>query len=384
MSENRSSSVRPLLKGLMLVALFVLLAFANPGGSKSYGQGAEIPQIDRAPSQELRVTSVQSGTLQLDRAIQLPLVISGRMSSDEEVTRAMWTWLSGSLSQKLDRAVQGGFNTVIYYIGAGTVYYNSALLPHPSYITPHYDPLANVVEQAHARGLKVHVWWAVGAAPGDYQFRSRYPQWDVAAVYGIPDYFHWLNFSLPEVRRFVGDVALEMAENYDVDVVHLDYIRYFAPPPYNPVDPADFFSPSDIPNTVQSVYQRLKASRPSVKLTAAVIVGQGGSVSHLQNWDDWLAGGYIDQVMPMAYFAPSENDRLQQYLAEWQALPGFERIVPGLSVATSLSLGSTSPKTPGQLITQLEICRAGGADGFSIFNEQDITYEILYALDSYP
>lgn len=259
-----------------------------------------------------------------------------------------------------------------------------SMVLHPSYITPSYDPLVDIVEQAHARGLRVHVWWAVGAAEGNDHFRSRYPQWDVAAVDGIPEYFHWLNFSLPEVRQFVGDVVLEMAENYDVDGVHLDYIRYFAPPPYNPVDPADFFSPSDVPNTVRSVYQRLKASRPGVELTAAVLCSQGASYAHLQNWDDWLVGGYIDQVMPMAYFAPSENNRLRQYLAEWQALPGFDRVVPGLSVATSLISGSTPPKTPGQLIAQLEICRAGGADGFSIFNEQEITYEILYALDSYP
>lgn len=302
--------------------------------------------------------------------------------------RAVWAWIDDTANtpeqadKMLDRVVRGGFNTVLYFVGCGTVNYNSSLLPKSPHISPEYDSLAYVVEQGHVRGLKVQAWWCVGPMMSSSSLRDKHPEWDIAAVEGIPDDFHWANFSLPEVRQFVGDVVLEIVENYEVDGIHLDYIRYPAPPPYNEVDPRKFFGPNDVPATVQSIYQRVKAIKPDVQVTAAVMAGQGGSANHLQNWADWLEGEYIDYVMPMAYFSSDENDRLEHYLREWKALPHFKRIVPGLSVEAGFE--SKTRKTPEQLISQIEICQEGGARGITIFSEYSITEDLLDALASGP
>lgn len=273
----------------------------------------------------------------------------------------VWDWdnTPETLDAMLDVAEAGRFRTVLYYVGCGTALYDSALLP--SYGLEH-DSLAYVIEQAHARGLRVEPWWCPGEAPSESAFRDRYPTWDVATVPGIPDYAHWLNFSLPEVRQFVSDVVLELA-GYEVDGVHLDYIRYPSPPPWGAFDPAEFFDPTDVPKTVALCYQRLKASDPSLPLTAAVMSGLGSSEGHLQNWADWLAGEYIDRVLTMAYFAPADNATLERDLGYWQGLPGFGRIVPGLATDYDGTV-----KTAAELMEQVAICQNGGVEDIAIFS----------------
>jgi uncharacterized lipoprotein YddW (UPF0748 family) len=336
--------VRPYL-GLIPV---ILLIFVNLGCSCSNSK----------PPQELRAIWVQA-----------------RVTNTPEEADAM-----------LDRVVRGRFNTILYCVGSGTVYYDSALLTPSQYVTSEYDPLAYVVKQGHARGLKVQAWWCPGVAPHASAFRNRNPGWDIADVEGIPADYHWLNFSLPEVRQFVGDVVLEIAENYDVDGVHLDYIRYPPPPPYNEVDCRDFFSPDDVPITVQGAYQRLKAVRPDVELTAAVGGSLGGSVGIMQNWADWLAGDYIDRVMPMAYLdpdmtyiRPDSNKTLEHNLREWRELTRLERIAPGLMVQLR---DNSAAKTPEEFMAQIELCRTYGFSDVAVFDESTITVEILDALTS--
>ncbi|MCL5256609.1 MAG: family 10 glycosylhydrolase [Chloroflexi bacterium] len=286
------------------------------------------------------------------------------------------------LDATLDQIAQAGFDTVLYLVGSGVVRYESDLLPRASSVANGFDSLAYVVQAAHARGLKVQAWWCPGIAVQGTEFRHQHPSWDIATVRGIPDNFHWLNFSKPEVRQFVGDVVLEIAQKYEVDGIHLDYIRYPPPPPYSPIDPRKFFGANDVPQTVKDAYSRLKAVKPNVELTAAVLDGQAASANHLQNWAEWLAGGYIDAVMPMAYYGPSEEAELSRRIAEWKALPHAERVVPGLSVAYSLKLGKTNPKSWEQSDAQIGLLRANGFNGYAIFDSQTLTGEILNGLSA--
>jgi len=296
--------------------------------------------------------------------------------------RAIWVQCEAAETPEqadamLDRVTQGKFNTVLYCVGSGTVSYNSELLHEEPYVTPEYDPLAYVVEQGHARGLKVQAWWCPGLIMEYSSLRDEHPEWDIAALEEIPDDLHWLNFSLPAVRQFVSDVVAEIVKNYDVDGVHLDYIRYPSAP--SRVDLHQFLTPDDVSATVRGVYQRVKAIRPSVQVTAAVMPKKSDSAYYMQNWADWLAGEYMDYVMPMAYLSPDKNKSLERYLKEWQALPRFGQIVPGLSVYYETDTGDVI-KTAEQLIAQIEICQASGAIGVTIFDEGIATDELLDAL----
>jgi uncharacterized lipoprotein YddW (UPF0748 family) len=285
--------------------------------------------------------------------------------------------------QDADRMIshvkRGGFNTILYGIDGDGVYYRSKLLPQSRYVTSQYDPLAYVVKQAHANGLKVQAWWSCGPAPDSAAFRARYPTFDIALLAAVPDDVHWLNFALPEVKQFVGDVVLEIAQNYNVDGVHLDYIRYPDAPDLN----GGTFGAGDVPGAVQSVYQRLKAVKPGTELTAAVASDQRDSRDRRQNWADWLAGGYIDRVFPMAYFDPGRTYlsggswTLEFDAGQWQGLAHPERIAPGLR---ALYNDGATAKTPEQFMAQVELCKKYGFGDMSVFDERTITDEILDAL----
>lgn len=299
-------------------------------------------------------------------------------------TRAVWVQYDSAATpekanQVLDRVVQAGFDTVLYLIGGGSVGYPSAVLPSTlDGVAPGYDPLAYLVQQGHARGLAVQAWYCPGYSIGSSDFKGRHPDWDIATVSGGRGNIHWLNFSLPSVQRLVGDVVIEIAEKYAVDGIHLDYIRY--PTTSRALGLSGYLGDSDVPVTVQSAYLRLKASKPNVLLTAAVMDSQYRSRRYMQYWDKWLAGGYIDWVMPMAYFGPDELGGLQRDMKEWKQLPHSERIVPGLSVRQSNDKGKLAPKTPGQLRDQLAIVQQGGFAAFSIFDYEELTPELVNAL----
>src|SRR6476620_4433610 len=86
-----------------------------------------------------------------------------------EQTRALWvtrTTLTSpeSIRQMVAAANAGGFNTLLVQVrGRGDAYYMGTLEPRATELAgkPDFDPLATVLQQAHAAGLKVHAWVAV-------------------------------------------------------------------------------------------------------------------------------------------------------------------------------------------------------------------------------
>ena len=324
---------------------------------------------------------VEPGCLSLDGASS-PVV----RDTPSPGVRAIWVQAEAAKTpQEADAMIshvkRGGFDTILYSINAGSVYYRSKLLPQSSSVTAQYDPLAYVVKQAHANGLKVQAWWSCGPAPSSAAFRARYPTFDVALLAAVPDDVHWLNYALPEVKQLVGDVVLELAQSYDLDGVHLDYIRY-------PSDPTgDTFGANDVPSTVQSAYQRLKAVKPGTELTAAVLSNQLDSRDYRQNWANWLAGGYVDRVFTMAYFDPGQTYKsgntwtLEMDAGQWQGLAHRERIAPGLMA--NYKDGSTA-KTPEQFMAQVELCKKYGFGDLAVFDERTVTDNILNALAAMP
>lgn len=281
----------------------------------------------------------------------------------------------------LDRVVRGNFDTIFYCVGSGAAPYRSELVTQLPFVTADYDPLAYVVEQAHARGVQVHAWWSPGLITTYGSLRSEHPEWDIGSLADIPDDLHWANFSLPEVRQFVADVVMEIVENYAVEGVHLDYIRY---PDLCSADGTfcrDFFDQEDVSLTVRDTYLRLKAQRPDVQLSASVKADRENAAAYLQYWPDWLAGGYIDHVMPMAYLSPSRNEQLIQYLTTWESMEGASRIVPGLSVFVDSASGEL--KTPEQLEKQLDLCEKHGFGSVALFDEHRISERLLDALSRF-
>lgn len=141
----------------------------------------------------------------------------------------------------LDNIAAMELNTVFLQVRpSADALYDSSIFPASRYVSGtvgqapdgDFDVLAYWVEAAHQRGLQLHAWInpyritkdgqsEYDALPDDSPAK-QHPEWTV--VYEDNYYF---NPGLPSVQQLVVDGAAEIAQNYDVDGIHLD--DYFYP-----------------------------------------------------------------------------------------------------------------------------------------------------------
>ncbi|OQX88644.1 hypothetical protein B6D60_01610 [candidate division KSB1 bacterium 4484_87] len=169
-----------------------------------------------------------------------------RAGTPNEEFRATWviTWeyISSSSSQSqlkarirkiMDDHKKANMNAVLFQIRqGGTAYYNSSYEPWGYYAghrNPGFDPLAYAIQEAHKRGLELHAWFNVFAASSTYQGApaEEHPEWICRDQDGNPMTAHIaLSPGLEEVRNYTVQVAMEVVRNYDIDGLHLDYVRW--------------------------------------------------------------------------------------------------------------------------------------------------------------
>ena len=137
------------------------------------------------------------------------------------------------LTDILDKLQKAGVNLVLMQsrVRASTIY-KSDIEPWDQNITgqpgkyPGYDPLQFAIEQCHARGMQIHSWvvtlpigpWNSYAAQ---QLRKKHP--NILKKIGSDGYIDPEN---PETAPYIASICAEIVRKYDVDGIHLDYIRY--------------------------------------------------------------------------------------------------------------------------------------------------------------
>jgi uncharacterized lipoprotein YddW (UPF0748 family) len=183
-------------------------------------------------------------------------------------TRAMWVLRTSltspaSITALVRTAKDQGFNTLLVQVrGRGDAYYASSLEPRAADLArqaPTFDPLASVLAEAHAAGIRVHAWMAVNLVSSAVDLPAsaqhvvvRHPEWlmvprpiaqALARVDPInPGYTgriaRWTRGELdtveglyaspmqPEAAAYFARVVADLARRYDVDGVHLDYARF--------------------------------------------------------------------------------------------------------------------------------------------------------------
>lgn len=316
----------------------------------------------------------------------------------------MWVtaWNDGFLTpaqadETIRLAVEANLNALIIQVRkVGDAYYDSAYEPRGNNIAggPEYDPLAYVIEKAHAAGLQVHAWMNVfrvwrgeEQSPDDSHVTRRNPEWLTRTRAGKtsgPD-GQFLDPGVPEVKDYVVSLAADLLSKYDLDGLHLDYIRYpgrdFG---YNPTSLARFnayygrtgrprnddpdwceWRRDQVTQTVRRIYYAVQTAKPSVRLTAAVIPwGDCASVFEktspyrlvYQNWAAWLREGIVDACIPMNYKDQRNPEQARQY-RNW--LHGMARWRSNRQVYTGVMLGDDVDAA----IEQIKLSRQAGLDG---------------------
>ena len=278
-------------------------------------------------------------------------------------SRYFWVVRDGLTSPEaidtlIENAAEAGANgLIVQVVGRAEAYYDSSILPLAAF-QQDFDPLDYIISQARPRGMEVHAWvnaflvWSAPQPPSDsvHIWHSR-PDWFIADRYGRSsrDYSRTeceekglvgatLSPAVPGVREFIADIAVEIATEYNVDGIHLDYIRY--PNPFfgfelssveafyfkTGRDPLDLFRRNSsteelselwsqwkinqVTMTVETVRSALRRESPETLLSCAVMADPFEAASHYScDWRYWLSSGLIDFVCTMAYTTNTSKAR---------------------------------------------------------------------------
>ena len=134
-----------------------------------------------------------------------------------------------------------GFITILFKVrGQADAYYRSEIEPWAERLggrDPGFDPLEVACRESKRHGIKLHAWintmpaWRGMGPPQDRtHIAHRRPDWIVTGRDGrrqpFNDHYVALNPCLPEVRDYVASVVRDIVSRYEVDGLHLDYVRF--------------------------------------------------------------------------------------------------------------------------------------------------------------
>ncbi|ANM30686.1 hypothetical protein ABI59_15555 [Acidobacteria bacterium Mor1] len=325
--------------------------------------------------------------------------------------RAVWEHAGsgpypGDWARAIDQLADNGYNAVYpNSLRAGLAHYDSDLLPHSSLFNTHGDQITAVVDAARARGIEVHVWklnWNLGRAPQDFIDQMRAEGRTQVSATG--KHIDWLCPSHPDNLALEHDSMMEVVQNYDVDGIHFDYIRYpgpdycyddgcharFQAETGNTVTdwPADVRSGgplesafldwrrAQITELVEAVHTSAKAHNPDIEISAAVFGDYDQAYGNVgQDWVDWIDRGIVDHLHPMS--TTPDYDRFRELVNEQLALSaGRVPTYPGIGITND-----ATRMTPDMAVAQVLITRELGTGGYIMFNfDQDVGEIFLPAL----
>jgi uncharacterized lipoprotein YddW (UPF0748 family) len=286
----------------------------------------------------------------------------------------------------VNKARDCNFNTIFVQVRrGGDVYYRSKIEPMASDAAKDYDPLADVITKAHAAGLKVHAWIVVyrvyhdhpEVKPSPDQVYSKHPKWLTKDIGGNVTIGEWryLDPAIPEVKAYLAGVVQEIAQNYDVDGIHLDRFAYPNRESGYSDAAVDAFNKSrgktgtpkaDDPDWCQwrrdqvtellGIMRDKLIAKPKVRLSAAVSPNLKEAQWHrLEDWTEWVRSGKLDFAVPMLFA---------------RDLRTFETGVKELvSVGGKVYIGQGAWKMESKVtLDQIASARKLGAKGIVIYN----------------
>lgn len=331
---------------------------------------------------------------------------------DDGPVRAIWVTrfdyrTAEDIKRIIGNCAEAGFNTVMFQVrGHGTAHYRSKIEPWAQELggsDPGFDPLELAVQEAHARQVRLHAWvnvvpaWRGAKPPTDpnqlYNKRAEWFWYDQEGKrQALSSFYVSVNPCLPEVREYLVDVLREVLSRYEVDGLHLDYLRFPNEPPAVPrgskIDyPRDektlaLFrtatgkAPDDDPEAwnrwrteqvtrlTADVRAMQRRTRPTAVLSVAVGAVRDKALTHFQDAQAWIEQGLLDWVMPMNYVAAPADFKLR--LEPWmQAVRDRPvRLVSGLSIGAQQ--GKPPLDAALQVQQQIEIAREA-SDSYCIF-----------------
>lgn len=335
--------------------------------------------------------------------------------------RAMWfdrgtivkAKSEADLVEIFDLMAIAGINTVFFEtLNSSYTIYPSEIAPEQNPLVKGWDPLKAAIKLAHERDIELHAWiWTFAAVNKRHNtilnlprhhlgpVLSQRPEWAMTDHQGSR--FHYSSGKVffdpanPEVRRYLQALIAEIAEKYEVDGIHLDYIRYpfqsptgkitygygdaareqfksqtgYDPTQLNPYHPLWSkwieFRTEQVDTFVAEVAQQLRQIDPELLLSTAVFpLPERDRLSKIQQgWEKWVSREWIDMLVPMTYSKDSEQlySLTNPLLAEFTQ--GKALLLPGIRLLNIPEVVA---------LDQMQLLRGLSTEGYSLFAVENL------------
>ena len=244
----------------------------------------------------------------------------------------------------LDRLQKANINTILLQtrIRATTIYpsqyepWDGCLSGFPGK-SPGYDALQFAIDECHKRGMEVHAWVVtipVGKwnSYGCRQLRKRFPR-----LIKRIDQDGYMDPEATQTGCYLAEMCREIVQRYDVDGIHLDYIRY---PETWKFRISKDQARGNITRIVEKIHQAVKKEKPWVKMSCSPIGkfddlsrywshGWNAYTKVAQDAQAWLKDGLMDELFPMMYF---RGDQFFPFAIDWKEHSYGKIIAPGLGI----------------------------------------------------
>ena len=244
----------------------------------------------------------------------------------------------------LDQLQKANINTVLIQtrVRASTIF-PSTIEPWDICMTgyggqsPGYDALQFCIDECHKRGMECHAWIVtipVGKwnSDGCKKMRSRFP--NLIRKIGDEGY---MNPEMSQTGDYLAQFCRDVTRRYDIDGIHLDYIRY---PETWKLKVSREQGRRYITDIVRKIHRSVKAEKPWVKLSCSPVgkfddlarFPSGGWNAYsavCQDAQGWLREGIMDVLFPMMYF---QGNHFYPFVADWKQHAYGRQLAPGLAI----------------------------------------------------
>lgn len=280
--------------------------------------------------------------------------------------RAFWvdTWHNGALSQaEVDKLLgvvgdpdskgdirEANCNAVVLQVrrNCDALYPSSMDEPYMSGLHPaDFNGLQAVIDAAHdttggKQRIEVHAWIVTFRTSGGLVYSRHSNPADPANYWVSMDSSgsevadKALDPGHPNCEEYTVNVAMDLVNNFDIDGIHYDYVRFTAKQQgYNPTSIARYnarygttgqpdwtderfkqWRRDQVTAVVRKVYAKIQTTKPWVKQSGSFVTWNPSPTASTReafkdtrpyydvysDWDSWIQEGIVDMAVPMTYY----------------------------------------------------------------------------------
>lgn len=268
-----------------------------------------------------------------------------------------------------DVMVKGNMNAACFHVRAfSDAMYKSSYEPWSASLTgtrggdPGYDPLAFAIEEAHKRGIELHVWVNPFRVTSSGYLDTTDLVWKNARQWIIK--YNNSSFKgqiidpgYPEARAYVHKVLMEIVNNYDIDGIVMDDYFYayggtysedaaskqaHKPSGVKDIDrdgsTDDDWRRANVDSVICNLYKAIQEVKPwvrfgmgipgswSMKANAAKAYGISlpAGIVAMESYDylycnalEWVKQGWVDYLNPQIYWSTKATKQDYRVLCHW-------------------------------------------------------------------